>query len=73
MQVSSQEIQELQSFISTLNLQTNSVVVVEGKRDAAARVGRTGRGAARKERRAGRPPPVGPLEAARVKDRARAP
>jgi len=35
-QVSSQEIQELQSFISTLNLQTNSVVVVEGKRDSTA-------------------------------------
>jgi len=35
-QTSAQEIQELQSFISTLNLQTNSVVVVEGKRDSAA-------------------------------------
>ena len=36
MQASAQEIQELRSFISTLNLQTNSVVVVEGKRDSAA-------------------------------------
>ena len=36
MQTSAQEIQELQSFISTLNLQTNSVVIVEGKRDSAA-------------------------------------
>ena len=36
MQASSQEIQELKSFISTLNLQTNSVVIVEGKRDSAA-------------------------------------
>ena len=36
MQASAQEIQELQSFISTLNLQTNSVVVVEGKRDSDA-------------------------------------
>ncbi len=36
MQTSSQEIQELKSFISTLNLQTNSVVIVEGKRDSAA-------------------------------------
>jgi len=35
-QASSQEIQELKSFISTLNLQTNSVVIVEGKRDSAA-------------------------------------
>ncbi len=35
-QISAQEIQELQSFISTLNLQTNSVVIVEGKRDSAA-------------------------------------
>ena len=36
MQISAQEIQELRSFISTLNLQTNSVVIVEGKRDSAA-------------------------------------
>ncbi len=36
MQTSSQEIHELQDFISTLNLQTNSVVIVEGKRDSAA-------------------------------------
>ncbi len=35
-QISAQEIQELRSFISTLNLQTNSVVIVEGKRDSAA-------------------------------------
>jgi len=35
-QTSAQEIQELRSFISTLNLQTNSVVVVEGKRDSVA-------------------------------------
>ena len=36
MQISEQEIEELRSFISTLNLQTNSVVIVEGKRDSAA-------------------------------------
>lgn len=36
MQISEQEIEELRSFISTLNLQTNSVLVVEGKRDSAA-------------------------------------
>jgi len=35
-QTSEQEIEELRSFISTLNLQTNSVLVVEGKRDSAA-------------------------------------
>jgi len=35
-QISEQEIEELRSFISTLNLQTNSVLVVEGKRDSAA-------------------------------------
>jgi len=35
-QTSEQEIEELRGFISTLNLQTNSVLVVEGKRDSAA-------------------------------------
>jgi 5S rRNA maturation endonuclease (ribonuclease M5) len=35
-QTSAQEIEEIRNFISTLNLQTNSVVVVEGKRDSAA-------------------------------------
>ena len=36
MQASAQEIEDIRNFISALNLQTNSVVVVEGKRDSAA-------------------------------------
>lgn len=36
MQTSVQEIEDIRNFISTLNCQTNSVVVVEGKRDSAA-------------------------------------
>lgn len=36
MEVSSQEILELKKFISLLNLQKDSVVVVEGKRDSFA-------------------------------------
>ena len=36
MQVSTQEVEELKKFIGFLNLQKNSVVVVEGKRDSAA-------------------------------------
>ena len=35
-QTSAQEIEGIRNFISTLNLQANSVVVVEGKRDSAA-------------------------------------
>ena len=35
-QTSAQEIEDIRNFISALNLQTNSVVVVEGKRDSAA-------------------------------------
>lgn len=36
MQVSAQEIVELKKFISLLNLQKDSVVIVEGKRDSFA-------------------------------------
>lgn len=36
MQVSAQEIEELKKFISLLNFQKKSVVVVEGKRDSIA-------------------------------------
>lgn len=36
MQVSAQEVEELKRFIEVLNLQLDSVVVVEGKRDKAA-------------------------------------
>ena len=36
MQVTLQEIEELKSFISMLNLQKNSIVVVEGKKDTQA-------------------------------------
>lgn len=36
MEISSQEILELKKFISLLNLQKDSVVVVEGKRDSFA-------------------------------------
>lgn len=36
MQASAEEIEDIRNFISALNLQTNSVVVVEGKRDSAA-------------------------------------
>ena len=36
MQISSQEIDDVRHFIDLLNLQTKSVVVVEGKRDAKA-------------------------------------
>ena len=35
-QTSAQEIEDIRNFISTLNLQDNSVVVVEGKRDSTA-------------------------------------
>ena len=36
MQASAQEIHDIQNFITALNLQSNSVVIVEGKRDSAA-------------------------------------
>ncbi len=36
MQTSAQEIEDIRNFISALNLQTDSVVIVEGKRDSAA-------------------------------------
>ncbi len=36
MQASAQEIEGLKKFISSLNLQKNSVVIVEGKRDSLA-------------------------------------
>ena len=36
MQVSSQEIQDIRNFVALLNLQENSVVIVEGKRDSIA-------------------------------------
>ena len=45
MQFSSQELDDVRHFIDLLNLQTKSVVVVEGKRDAIAlrRLGFTGK------------------------------
>ena len=44
-QVSSQEIQDIQDFVDTLNQQTQSIVVVEGKRDELAlkRIGFSGK------------------------------
>ena len=45
MEISSQELDDVRHFIDLLNLQTKSVVVVEGKRDAKAlrRLGFTGK------------------------------
>jgi len=36
MQVTEQEVQDIRNFISMLNSQINSVVVVEGKHDSSA-------------------------------------